>query len=664
MASRAQALKARLLRFDRDAIHPGLALTRSTPVALCFLAGLVMGDLASASTPAFGALLIGMLDERDAYRHRVQTMLMGLGVMTPVVLVAGIVSFSVGWHVAAAAVVALGCGLSTAWGPRFGHAAAIALAVFAAFAAAPESVASAVWAAAAFALGGAFQLAVTLSAWLLRRPGQAFSPVGDAWRMIGRAAMPEGPSLLSPSLTEATSSALRRAEDLPPGAPGRDDLLALAIDANIVRRTLTVSNPKRSTPTDSHGTSERASATSRTPLPTAYVTAAATACLLIGRAVSMRRQVKAATDAVASVLASPSVEPRVRPDRSKIDRALDDAIASLVALHRPSAQATLRSYSASGALVTRPLALGMASPVVRQAIPLSITFTLATLLGMAISPDLGYWIAFTVALITQPGYSATIYKTMSRVAGTMLGLVVTALVLDLAPTPAFSILILWAASVGIYLFMPANYGVAVVFITVFAVLTIEILIGPGDRPVLFRAVDTLIGGALVIVAAMIAPQRSAPNLAPKLAALADSVRSSLILIRDGAPEGDLTVVVAASNKLRYEAAAQLDQVWAEPSGHGLHPQVGQRVLRELNNVSLYGADLADGVADTASPELDAALAAFANVSDRLHSVSATGVVPARSPVQQATKAKGPATTPLAAIEDALDSGMSTLPRSI
>ncbi|MEI6624647.1 MAG: FUSC family protein, partial [Actinomycetes bacterium] len=537
MASLVGEFGTRVVRFDRDAIDWRLAARRSVAVLVCAVVGVLTDHLSLALTAALGALLIGLLFHREQYRQQAQTLAVGLVFLASMIVLGGLVS-QFGWlRLPLAALAALACGLAAAWGPRLGTAASISLAMFAMYSGTPLSVQTVLITVLAFVAGGLLQFVVLMAGWLLRHPDNVAEPIAGAWQAIGLAA--RRGDVLEPGVALAVEAARERAAGLSVAEPEAADLVRLSDDAETVRMRLIVSGPHTNRDQVLGGrTDPSGPVTARSPLPSQYLRTVADACVQIGRAVSMRSDVQPALAAVALVHDFPDVDPGARADRSMIDHALGDAASAVAAFHRPSSHSSA-ARSAGGPIYTRPLSLGRESPVVREAVRLCITFTLATALGMWLLDYRSSWVPFTVALVTQPGYVSAINRALLRLAGTLVGIGLSAALVELVPQRGWWMAAIAAGSAfAIYSLAPANYGAAVIFITVFALMPLDFLHGPVDEALLFRGLATLLGGFIVIVGAMIAPRRSAPKLAPRLADYADAIHNAigLVLADAGTPD--------------------------------------------------------------------------------------------------------------------------------
>jgi uncharacterized membrane protein YccC len=115
----------------------------------------------------------------------------------------------------------------------------------------------------------------------------------------------------------------------------------------------------------------------------------------------------------------------------------------------------------------------------------------------------GYWLPLTLMVVLQPDYGSTRARAAQRLVGTLAGSILASVVLWLRlPFP-----VLMAATAisafGFGFYLRRNYSIAVVFITLFVVVLTESL-GPATFDLTVeRAGDTLAGGLLALLAAMV-----------------------------------------------------------------------------------------------------------------------------------------------------------------
>jgi uncharacterized membrane protein YccC len=115
----------------------------------------------------------------------------------------------------------------------------------------------------------------------------------------------------------------------------------------------------------------------------------------------------------------------------------------------------------------------------------------------------GYWLPFTMMVVLQPDYGATRQKAAQRMAGTLGGSVLASAILWLT-LPVWAVLAATAATSAAFLYyLKRNYGIAVVFITLFVVLLTETG-GPVHLDfTIERVACTLAGGILAVAAAFL-----------------------------------------------------------------------------------------------------------------------------------------------------------------
>jgi uncharacterized membrane protein YccC len=115
----------------------------------------------------------------------------------------------------------------------------------------------------------------------------------------------------------------------------------------------------------------------------------------------------------------------------------------------------------------------------------------------------GYWVPFTMAVVLQPDYGSTRQKAAQRMLGTLAGSILASLMLALRLSYIPLMAATAASSFAFVYLLKRNYGVAVVFITLFVVLLTE-----SSGPVTLdfaveRLAITLAGGFLAVLAALV-----------------------------------------------------------------------------------------------------------------------------------------------------------------
>lgn len=143
--------------------------------------------------------------------------------------------------------------------------------------------------------------------------------------------------------------------------------------------------------------------------------------------------------------------------------------------------------------------LSLHHPRMRHAIRMSICF----MIGFAISEGFhmakGEWIVLTSLFVCQPSYSETRRRLFQRVMGTITGVIVGVLIIQILPTVAGQLLLMLTASFFFFSWLRRKYSTAVVFITIFVLCVFNLGTHQGVAAMVPRLIDTIIGSALAII---------------------------------------------------------------------------------------------------------------------------------------------------------------------
>ena len=145
-------------------------------------------------------------------------------------------------------------------------------------------------------------------------------------------------------------------------------------------------------------------------------------------------------------------------------------------------------------------ALHLSSPVFRHAIRLTIGFAFG--IGIILISDLhGYWVVLTTLFVLQPSYSATRVKLKQRISGTLIGIIIGAVLLYLFPTERSQLFLLAISAFLFFYYLRQNYSRAVTFITLLVLLAFNVLYQQGYVVTLPRIIDTLTGCSIAFLLA-------------------------------------------------------------------------------------------------------------------------------------------------------------------
>ncbi len=217
-------------------------------------------------------------------------------------------------------------------------------------------------------------------------------------------------------------------------------------------------------------------------------------------------------------------------------------------------------------------AMTPASARFRHALRLSIALLTGYGLLLAIHPAQGYWILLTTLLVCQPDYAATRQRLGQRIGGTLAGLVIGWVLLQLFAMQAIQFGLIVIAGTIFFATRFRRYFVAAAAISVLVLLAFE-QVGSGYDLIVPRLVDTLIGGGLAaLVMFFVWPdwreRELHHRLADALTAHAAYLRALFAQYRDAGRADDLAYRVArrAAHNADAALAGHVATALADPHG--------------------------------------------------------------------------------------------------
>ena len=253
-----------------------------------------------------------------------------------------------------------------------------------------------------------------------------------------------------------------------------------------------------------------------------------------------------------------------------IDRVADDGPARHEANTAELADPQPDSMAEAGRRIMA--AMTPASARFRHALRLSIALLAGYGLLLAIHPAQGYWILLTTLLVCQPDYAATRQRLGQRIGGTLAGLVIGWVLLQLFAVQEIQFGLIVIAGTVFFATRFRRYFVAAAAISVLVLLAFE-QVGSGYDLIVPRLVDTLIGGGLAaLVMFFVWPdwreRELHHRLADALAAHAAYLRALFAQYRDAGRADDLAYRVArrAAHNADAALAGHVATALADPHG--------------------------------------------------------------------------------------------------
>jgi uncharacterized membrane protein YccC len=654
MPSRRSALVDLLVtaaRLDRTQSDPVVSLRNAAGVALPLVVGALLGNVTFGLPSTIGALQTAFADRPGPYRLRLLRM---LGTALAAALTSGLAvagSRSDAASIALLLVLGFGAGLLVAGGPSATQVGVAATAAALVLGHTPLPASASIHVGLLVLLGGAGQTVLALAAWPLGRHNPERVALAGLYRELAAAARrPAGTSVGPPA--GDTLSAVRTAlyglgHD---HGPSVEAYRVLLDEAERIRREILVLTGHRER-LESAGDPERAHAL--------FAVLGSSAVVL---------------DAVADSLASGDpVHPEVlRPVRAAVDAQLDrlegsGAADGAAALTARAAAARVRALagqlraavetSRTGATEGRsgeepdtygvrrlrdPVAIVRANlapdaAVLRHALRVATLVAGSDLVVRLSGVDRGYWVPLTALVVLRPDFATTFQRASMRVVGTIAGLLLaTALVHWIPGGSWYQIALIGAFFFGMRLAGPGNLALSAVCLAGLVVILLEIDGISAHTTVQLRAEDTLIGGALALIAMLLSPLWERELLPDRLGDLLAAYRNYLAAVGDPAADaGRLQRARMASRRARTNARASVARARSEPvRGHG-QVELGETVLVHTHRFihAMLTVDAVRGPIHRAGPlpELDAFLAATAATLSAVEQAVRAGAAPRATP---------------------------------
>lgn len=304
----------------------------------------------------------------------------------------------------------------------------------------------------------------------------------------------------------------------------------------------------------------------REPLPSAA---------LDGRLAALIGQVTAAARLAAAVHApdrSGIVTPIGRPTLGshRIRRQLGSDLA------RMRANATL--HSAAG----------------RHALRLAVVVALTELLVQRVALPRAYWAVVAAATVLRPDFGATFTRGAERVVGTSAGVVISTLIAVALDPGGWGVV----AVVGILAFFtyavyPASFTAGTAMMTGVIVFLLHVVVPGTTQTALDRGIDTIIGGAIGLVAYAVWPTWSSLSAGPLLAKLVDAQHVYLNAVLTGlvtglrADEGRLRTLARQARIAFTDAQTAIGLACSEPQRGDTDPRQSATTLGALRRL-VYG----------------------------------------------------------------------------
>lgn len=256
--------------------------------------------------------------------------------------------------------------------------------------------------------------------------------------------------------------------------------------------------------------------------------------------------------------------------------------------HRPTAG--MREQVAADLAQIRANA-SLQSPAGRHALRLAVVVLVAELISRHVPLSRGYWMVVAAAATLRPEFGATFTRGTERVLGTCLGVgLAGAIAVALHPAGAATTVIVGLLAWAGYAVFPASFAVGFGFITAVVVFLLNALSPDTLAAAWARLLDTLVGGAIGLLAYALWPTWSAvparQALADLLAAQREYLRTVLARLVDArrADEDELRRLSRGARLARTTAEATVARSLSEPETRRIEADESQSALAAMRRL--------------------------------------------------------------------------------
>ena len=622
-------------RIARSAVETDVASVRwIVPVRAAAVVTALMAVLIALGYPqatvaaGIGAVFTGAGDQRGTVAARAKGMAF-TAICISVACSLGVLASEWWWlRLVATGVVAFVCGYAAKAGPRSALIGLLSLIVFIVYAGAPLATGVAVGDGLLMLMGGGIQLAFGVLPQVVGRTGGVRADICIAYRTVGYALT--RPTLMtdqaSPVLkleaARASVQAMRGQEDV---RRQYDALLDACSDLRIGGVVL-LGAPLRVSPEEQ-------------VLIDHFLARASELAIAIGHAVEVRWRRGGLAQRVAQMDAAADACDGIGDERVRV------AVRQM-RLGLGEAMGALGDGVLTGGMRSVPIDLGASREsistlvgraafddlMLRHAVRLTAAELAGTGLAIAMGFPHNYWIPMTLAWVLRPDLAGTAVRVTARVGGTILGLVLSGVVLGLFGFGAIPVLALvFISSVVIYAFIGPNYALCTAGVTAFVIAVFGLLGDPLIETLELRLAGTAIAAAIAVLAVLALPARTTQAMAGVLASFARSVAAYARHVIHGMEGTDRQAARADVASHRIAAAQIVRAAGTEFARHSLDDAEARAVLAGLTRATAIVAASEIGEQDSARDAVPEQLVAdIDDVARRLDAVNDSQAMPRRA----------------------------------
>jgi uncharacterized membrane protein YccC len=576
-----------VIRFQAEKMLPWPALRNALGMAIPLAVGVVAGSVSSGVVACTGALNVAFSDSSDSYAQRGRRMLIASALVCFAVFTGSlcaanpalVVAVSGAWAFSAGIMVALGATPSD-----MGVISLVTLVVFSAQSMTPERAALSGLLALA---GGLLQTLLALTLWPVRRREPERRVLGDLYLELSRAAgMRISSSEAPPASAQITQAQVTFSAPAGHSVELERYRLLLSQAERIRLSLLTLARLRARIHRERESGPEVEILDRCFAISSALLDSIGHSLLADRRAEeapghlqelkALAEQLRECCDKGSSPVTAMVVDARSQMDalagqlRSVVDLSAYALPEGIKAFKQREARQPW-SLRLSGTVATLRANLNLKSAACRHAIRLAACVALGSGLAYSFGARRPYWVPMTIAIVLKPDFTATFSRGVLRLIGTFIGLLLaTGLFHLLSPGSGIQVALIAVLAFVLRCFGPANYGILVTAVTAMVVFMFSVIGVPPAEVMAARALNTVVGGAIALVAYWVWPTWEQTQVSESIAQMLDAYRNYFRTLRESylrtevSYSSELDRTRAAGRLARSNLEASIDRLSVEP----------------------------------------------------------------------------------------------------
>jgi uncharacterized membrane protein YccC len=253
-----------------------------------------------------------------------------------------------------------------------------------------------------------------------------------------------------------------------------------------------------------------------------------------------------------------------------------------------------------------------------HALRLALCMAIAEVLTQLVPFERSYWLALTVAIVLKPDFGSVFARAVLRGGGTLVGALLGAGVLALAPNGWVLVVLAAAMSFLLPIAQVRQYGMFATVMTPLVVVQLEISRAGSWDVVAARLLDTVVGCAIVLVFGyLLWPGSRTPRIGGRVADAADAVARYADLALRADPRGRSALRRRTYRQLA-DLRTELQRVLVEPSAAGRLASAWYPAIigleRVTGSVTRVAVEINGGAPVPPDDEVDTVVAALTGIA--------------------------------------------------